>query len=751
MMTTKLVFGTALAALLAVPSFVFAQTASFPTSNPNAQEWALINLTPATVTSANGGAGVIVGLYDGLTDCRDTDLAGRCTNVRFSTGRYGAYDNHGTHTAGTIAGSRYGQATRATIVNYAVFDTAGYVAGGGGLANAWLNAASRGASIASMSFGCTGRALCFSTSELRAMAGSTLSGTLFVKAAGNDGVALPNEASGLGLAESQAAVNRLLLVGSVNLAGTISNFSNRPGDGCLVPVGATACVSGLQWRNRFIVAPGQSIYATLPDNQYGYMSGTSMATPIVAGAAALLEARWPSLRSQPATVANILLNSATDLGAPGTDAVYGRGLLNVGRAFQNYGVTNIVSPTGALVAVSGTSVSTPPVFGKTAAILSGVTAYDAYGRDYRIGELSNFHVRRGALQMFGVATSPVVDMGRHNDWVGAFFAPPEARSFAGFGPDRVTQRGFASLDQSLRAGVDAPLGGGAVSLRLTGSGDVRGDLSADPALRPLSFFASSDLISQSALANVSLPLGGHGRLMIFGAATLGGQIGPASFGEQLAQPYLQNVTQAGALALERTPLQQSAFGVGYWMQPDRRTVIGFTASTMTQRHGLYDLSSDIAAFDGQARLVNFGLAASRTYGDWDVFGAAEYTSVRAPKIEGPVRFTDGALVSAELGVRRAGLFFRGTAHDDLALTVRGLPQGVSGGLELSYLAPTPDGLDTQTINTRASLAEITGRTVRFEASYGLVSGDAWSIGIAGGADLSGAREAQLMARGRLTF
>jgi subtilisin family serine protease len=107
------------------------------------------------------------------------------------------------------------------------------------------------------------------------------------------------------------------------------------------------------------------------------MSGTSMATPIVAGAAALLEGRWPALKARPATVADILLNSATDIGARGVDPVYGRGLLNVERAFQNAGTTAIIAPNGQTVVVSGASLTVAPVMGKAAGSLSDVTAFDA--------------------------------------------------------------------------------------------------------------------------------------------------------------------------------------------------------------------------------------------------------------------------------------------------------------------------------------------------------------------------------------
>ena len=149
----------------------------FPSSNPNAAEWALIRLTPSLVSSARGGAGVIVGLYDGLADCRSTDFAGRCSNLVPNTGVFSSPSVHGTHTAGTMAGARYGVATGCTVLNYAVFDSRGYVASGNGLTAAWTDAAKRKASIASMSFGCPRRALCLSASEITMMASAPLSGS----------------------------------------------------------------------------------------------------------------------------------------------------------------------------------------------------------------------------------------------------------------------------------------------------------------------------------------------------------------------------------------------------------------------------------------------------------------------------------------------------------------------------------------------------------------------------------------------
>ena len=81
--------------------------------------------------------------------------------------------------------------------------------------------------------------------------------------------------------------------------------------------------------NRFMVAPGELIL--LPDGLGGFVrrSGTSFAAPLVSGAIALLHDRWPWLAQHPDESVDIILQSAADLGAPGVDAVYGHGLLDV--------------------------------------------------------------------------------------------------------------------------------------------------------------------------------------------------------------------------------------------------------------------------------------------------------------------------------------------------------------------------------------------------------------------------------------
>jgi subtilisin family serine protease len=100
----------------------------------------------------------------------------------------------------------------------------------------------------------------------------------------------------------------------------VSFFSSRgpTGDGRLKPD---------------LVAPGERIRAPMPGNEWGAESGTSMATPHVSGAAAMLMARYAELVGQPRRIKSILCNSATDLGRERN--FQGHGMLDVLRAMQS--------------------------------------------------------------------------------------------------------------------------------------------------------------------------------------------------------------------------------------------------------------------------------------------------------------------------------------------------------------------------------------------------------------------------------
>ncbi len=81
-----------------------------------------------------------------------------------------------------------------------------------------------------------------------------------------------------------------------------------------------------------LTAPGVSINSTLRSGGYGLMSGTSMASPHVAGVAALV--RWADLTLTNDEVRAILQQTAKDLGAVGWDSLYGYGLVQADAAVQ---------------------------------------------------------------------------------------------------------------------------------------------------------------------------------------------------------------------------------------------------------------------------------------------------------------------------------------------------------------------------------------------------------------------------------
>ena len=79
-----------------------------------------------------------------------------------------------------------------------------------------------------------------------------------------------------------------------------------------------------------VTAPGTQIYSTLPNNSYGYKTGTSMACPHTSGAVAILRQVNPDLTVD--EVKTILMSTALDRGIVGEDNDYGWGIINIGAA-----------------------------------------------------------------------------------------------------------------------------------------------------------------------------------------------------------------------------------------------------------------------------------------------------------------------------------------------------------------------------------------------------------------------------------
>lgn len=81
-----------------------------------------------------------------------------------------------------------------------------------------------------------------------------------------------------------------------------------------------------------VAAPGVNIASTFPGEQYAALSGTSMASPHVAGLAGLIRSVNPKLTNE--EVANMIKETATDLGTIGKDPYYGYGEINIAKAIE---------------------------------------------------------------------------------------------------------------------------------------------------------------------------------------------------------------------------------------------------------------------------------------------------------------------------------------------------------------------------------------------------------------------------------
>ncbi|WP_433535602.1 S8 family serine peptidase [Micromonospora sp. CA-249363] len=248
---------------------------------------------PAAWSAGFTGKGVSVAVLDTGVDATHPDLAGKVAEARNFTEVADARDTvgHGTHVASTIAGSgaasdgRYrGVAPDATLLDGKVCEDQGCT-DSAILAGMQWAAVDKKAAVVNMSL--SG----WDTPEVDPLeeAVQTLTaetGTLFVLAAGNDGSD--------GSVGSPASADAGLAVGAVDRDDELADFSSRgprTGDDALKPD---------------ITAPGVDIVAAKSANgvigdpvgdRYVTLSGTSMATPHVAGSAALLAQQHPGWRA----------------------------------------------------------------------------------------------------------------------------------------------------------------------------------------------------------------------------------------------------------------------------------------------------------------------------------------------------------------------------------------------------------------------------------------------------------------------
>ncbi len=231
---------------------------------------------------------------------------------------------HGTHVAGIIAGLPQGKEIQYGVASkVAKIMSVRTVPNGDerdkDVANAIRYAVDNGAKVLNMSFGkpvSPGKTVVWDAFKY-----AQDKGVLLVKAAGNENedvaehLAYPTNFKNV--TDEKPFVNNVIVVG----ASTNKNDALRAG------------FSNYNKKMVNVFAPGDEIYSTVPHNEYKYLQGTSMASPVVAGAAAVLLAYMPTLT--PAQVIESLVKSSNPNTADGfADFSQAGGVIDVKKAAE---------------------------------------------------------------------------------------------------------------------------------------------------------------------------------------------------------------------------------------------------------------------------------------------------------------------------------------------------------------------------------------------------------------------------------
>jgi aqualysin 1 len=234
-----------------------------------------------TYSYTNTGAGVNAYIIDTGIRTTHAQFGGRASVAFDALGGSGLDCNgHGTHVSGTVGGATYGVAKGVQLFAVRVLDCGGSGSTSGVIAGVdWVTANHHSPVVANMSLGGG-----VSTALDTAVRNSIASGVTYAIAAGNSNANAANS--------SPARVAEAITVGATTMTDARSSFSNF---GSVVD----------------IFAPGSSILSAWfsSDTATATLSGTSMATPHVAGVAARFLQANPTAST--ATVRNEIVNQAT--------------------------------------------------------------------------------------------------------------------------------------------------------------------------------------------------------------------------------------------------------------------------------------------------------------------------------------------------------------------------------------------------------------------------------------------------------
>ena len=306
------------------------------------------------------GAGQTIAIVDTGIDTTNTEFAGRILPASRDVTTGGrsiqAEDDHGTNVALVASAARNNSGVMGIAFDASLLvlraDQPGSCADSGAntneascsffdssIARGVDAAVAAGARVVNLSLGGSGG---IGGALQAAVQRASAAGVVVVVAAGNGGAGNrpntdPNQPTAFAQEIRAAGGNNVIIVGSVDEGSAFSSFSQRAGN-------EAAWFLSARGERICCVYEGSQIYVGQDaGGSFNLLfSGTSFATPQVAGAVALLAQAFPNLTGQ--QLVRILLDSARDAGAAGTDATYGRGILDI---------TAALAPRGAMTLAGG--------------------------------------------------------------------------------------------------------------------------------------------------------------------------------------------------------------------------------------------------------------------------------------------------------------------------------------------------------------------------------------------------------------
>ncbi|AZB44596.1 peptidase S8/S53 subtilisin kexin sedolisin [Bacillus sp. FJAT-42376] len=337
--------------------------------SPDLKASAMYHLNTLNIPEASKLAGknkVRVAVVDTGIDAKHPELKNKIksNNNVMNPAQKGTPDVHGTHVSGIIAAEKnngtggYGINPNVDLISIDVFNRS-FFANDYVVAQGILKAIDQKAQVINLSLSSM-----FPSPIIEEAVQKAIDANITVVAAAGN--------SGMNLAEYPASFEGVISVGSTNNKNKLSSYSTfGPGVD--------------------VVAPGEEIYSSVYDAEKGSsfakMSGTSMASPAVAGVVSLMLSKNPKLT--PYQINYILNKTAKDLGSKGYDISYGNGLVDPVAALT-YNVKNVpANPKLSLEKRLGAAKAVTPEEGKSltvSGLFKKMNQMDLYKLNVKKGE-----------------------------------------------------------------------------------------------------------------------------------------------------------------------------------------------------------------------------------------------------------------------------------------------------------------------------------------------------------------------------